>query len=126
MGAKPAAKPKASPPARATAKVAFPKKAQPPSHAEFAARLPAAVGKRFEAVRGYLKKQEVAEDFYYYGPRTGWAYRYQRGETSLCSIVILKGRLVGIIALDAAAQAKVAWDALTDVARRARKIAHGT
>ena len=81
MGAKPAAKPKAG----ASAKVAFPKKAQPPSHAEFAARLPAAVGKRFEAVRGYLKKQEIAEDLYYYGPRTGWAYRYQRGETSLCS-----------------------------------------
>ncbi|HEX3901306.1 MAG TPA: DUF3788 family protein [Polyangia bacterium] len=126
MGAKPATKAKTSPPARAPAKVAFPKKAQPPSHAEFAARLPAAVGKRFEAVRGYLEKQEAAEDFYYYGPRTGWAYRYQRGETSLCSIVILKGRLVGIIALDAAAQAKVTWDALTDVARRARKVAHGT
>jgi hypothetical protein len=116
----------ASPPAGPAPKVAFPKKGQPPSHAEFAARLPAAVGKRFEAVRAYLEKQEVAEDFYYYGPRTGWAYRYLRGESSLCSIMLMKGRLVGIIALDAEAQAKVSWDALTDVAKRARKVAHGT
>ena len=116
----------ASPPARPSPKVAFPKKAQAPTHAEFAARLPAPVGKRFEAVRAYLKKQEIAEDFYYYGPRTGWAYRYQQGESSLCSIMILKGQLVGIIALDAAAQAKVVWNDLSDVTRRARKIAHGT
>lgn len=122
-------KPKAAaagPPARPSPKVAFPKKAQAPTHAEFAARLPAPVGKRFEAVRGYLKKQEIVEDFYYYGPRTGWAYRYLEGENSLCSIMILKGRLVGIIALDAAAQAKVSWAALSDVAKRARKVAHGT
>jgi hypothetical protein len=118
--------PAASPPARPAPKVAFPKKGQPPSHAEFAARLPAAVGKRFEAVRAYLEKQEVVEDFFYYGPRTGWAYRYLRGESSLCSIMLMKGRLVGIIALDAEAQAKVSWDALTDVTKRARKVAHGT
>jgi hypothetical protein len=116
----------ATPPARPAPKVAFPKKALPPTHAEFAARLPAPVGKRFEAVRAYLKKQEIAEDFYYYGPRTGWAYRYLEGESSLCSIMILKGRLVGIIALDAAAQAKVPWAGLSDVAKRARKVAHGT
>jgi hypothetical protein len=116
----------ASPPARPAPKVAFPKKGQPPSHAEFAARLPAAVGKRFEAVRAYLEKQDVVEDFYYYGPRTGWAYRFQHGASSLCSIMLMKGRLVGIIALDAPAQAKVSWDALSDVARRARKVAHGT
>jgi Protein of unknown function (DUF3788) len=116
----------ASPPARPSPKVAFPKKAQAPTHAEFAARLPAPVGKRFEAVRTYLEKQEVVEDFYYYGPRTGWAYRYLQGDSSLCSIMILKGRLVGIIALDAAAQAKVSWSALSDVAKRARKVAHGT
>ena len=72
------------------------------------------------------KKQEIAEDFYYYGPLTGWAYRYLDGESSLCLIMILKGRLVGIIALDAAAQAKISWAALSDVAKRARKIAHGT
>ena len=93
-------------------KVAFPKKAQPPTHAEFAARLPAPVGKRFEAVRAFLKKQGAAEDFYYYGPRTGWAYRYLQDEQSLCSIMLSDGRLVGIVALDGAAQAKVAWDAL--------------
>ncbi|HEY6476058.1 MAG TPA: DUF3788 family protein [Polyangia bacterium] len=132
MGAKPA--PKSAPKAKASAparpapapKVAFPKKAAPPTDAEFAARLPAPVGKRFEAVRVYLKKQQISEDFYYYGPRTGWAYRYLRDETSLCSIMILKGRLYGIVALDADAQAKVAWKALSDVGRHARKIAHGT
>jgi hypothetical protein len=116
----------ASPPARPSPKVAFPKKAQPPTQAEFAARLPAPVGKRFEAVRAYLKKQQIAEDFYYYGPRTGWAYRYLQGDSSLCSIMILKGQLVGIVALDAAAQAKVSWSALSDVGKRARKVAHGT
>jgi hypothetical protein len=130
MGAKPAPKPApkgavASRPAAAP-KVAFPKKATAPTDAEFAARLPAAVGKRFEAVRAYLKKQGATEDFYYYGPRTGWAYRYLQGETSLCSIMILKGRLYGIVALDAEAQAKVAWGTLTDVGKHARKVAHGT
>jgi len=121
----PAKAPRVEPP-RPPAKVTFPKKAQPPTHAEFGARLPAAVGKRFEALRTYVKKHDAVEDFYYYGPRTGWAYRYQRGDQSLCSIVIMKGRLVGIVALDAAAQAKVAWDALSDVTRHARKVAHGT
>jgi hypothetical protein len=111
---------------KAAARAAFPKKGQPPTHAEFVARLPAAVGKRFEAVRAYLKKEGAAEDLYYYGPRTGWAYRFLRGETSLCSIVVIDGKLIGIIALDAGAQAKLAWDALSDVARRARKNAHGT
>ncbi len=117
--AKPAAAPKAP-------KVAFPKKAQPPTHAEFAARLPAPVGKKFESLRAFLKKQEATEDFYYYGPRTGWAYRYMNGGQSVCSIVILGGRLVGIVALDAAAQARVGWGDLSDVAKRARKVAHGT
>jgi hypothetical protein len=112
--------------AKPPAKVAFPKKARPPSHAEFAARLPAAVGKRFDGVRAFLTKQGVAEDFYYYGPRTGWAYRYLQGEQSLCSIMIQADRLIGIVALDAGAQAKVAWGELSDVARRARRMAHGT
>ena len=131
MGAKPASKPAAKPASKSTApakaarpapKVAFPKKATPPTDAEFAARLPAAVGKRFEAVRAYLKKQAVAEDFYYYGPRTGWAYRYLQGETSLCSIMLLKGRLYGIVALDADAQKKVAWE---DAHRRREARAQG-
>jgi hypothetical protein len=107
-------------------KVAFPKKAHPPSHAEFAARLPSPVGKRFEAVRSFLAKQGASEDFYFYGPKTGWAYRYMHDDQSLCSILIQAGRLVGIVALDAAAQARVPWDELSDVARRARRVAHGT
>ena len=115
----------ASAPARAP-KVAFPKKAQAPTHAEFAARLPAPVGKKFEALRAFLKKQEAAEDLYYYGPRTGWAYRYMKGTQSICSIVILGGRLVGIVALDAAAQGRITWSELSDVAKRARKVAHGS
>jgi hypothetical protein len=132
MGVKPAPRPSpkvkapvAARPAPAP-KVAFPKKATPPTDAEFVARLPAPVGKRFEGVRAFLKKHEVSEDFYYYGPRTGWAYRYLREETSLCSIMLLKGRLYGIVALDADAQAKVSWEALTEVGKRARKLAHGT
>ena len=108
------------------AKVAFPKKGTPPTHAEFVARLPAAVGKKFEALRALLAKQGAAEDFYYYGPKTGWAYRYLKGTQSVCSIVILKGQLVGIVALDAAAQARVSWGGLSEVAKRARKLAHGT
>ena len=84
------------------------------------------MGKRFEALRAFLLKQGVAEDLFYYGPRTGWAYRYLHGEKSVCSIVIQAGRLVGIVALDAAAQARLSWDALSDVARRARRVAHGT
>jgi hypothetical protein len=111
---------------RPAPKVAFPKKAQPPTHAEFAARLPAPVGKRFEVLRTYLQKQGAAEDFYFYGPRTGWGYRHMKDDQSLCSIVLSAGRLVGIVALDAAAQSAIAWDGLSDVARRARKLAHGT
>jgi hypothetical protein len=114
------------PGAAAKPKVAFPKKGTPPTHAEFVARLPAPVGKKFESLRAFLTKQGAAEDFYYYGPRTGWAYRYLKGTQSICSIVILKGQLVGILALDGAAQARVTWGDLSDVAKRARKLAHGT
>ena len=126
-----AAKPKAADKPRPVAKpappkVAFPKKAHPPTDAEFAARLPAPVGKRFAAIRAYLEKQGASEDLYYYGPRTGWGYRHMKDAQSLCSIVLSAGRLVGIVALDGAAQAKIAWDDLSDVARRARKLAHGT
>jgi hypothetical protein len=107
-------------------KVAFPKKARPPTPAEFAARLPAAVGKRFEAIRAFLEKQGAEEGFYYYGPRTGWAYRYRLGDKSLCSILLQGDRLIGIVALDGPAQTAVSWDDLSDVARRARRVAHGT
>jgi Protein of unknown function (DUF3788) len=124
--AKPAPKPAKAAAAPKAPKVAFPKKAQPPTHAEFAARLPAPVGKKFDSLRGFLKKQETREDLYYYGPKTGWAYRYLKGTQSVCSIVMLGGRLTGIVALDAAAQTRVAWSDLSDVAKCARKIAHGT
>jgi hypothetical protein len=111
---------------RAAPKVAFPKKGQPPTHAEFAARLPAPVGKRFEVLRTFLKKQGAAEDFFYYGPRTGWACRYLKDDQSLCSILLSAGRLVGIVALDNAAQTQIGWNDLSEVGRRARKLAHGT
>ncbi|MES1207739.1 MAG: DUF3788 family protein [Pseudomonadota bacterium] len=124
--AKPKSKSAPAPASGRAPKVAFPKKAQAPTHAEFAARLPAPVGKRFEALRAFLKKQEAAEDLYYYGPRTGWAYRYMKGTQSICSIVIVGGRLVGILALDAAAQGRITWGELSDVAKRARKVAHGS
>ena len=103
----------------------FPKKAQPPTHAEFAARLPAPVGKRFEMLRAFLKKQEAAEDLYYYGPRTGWAYRYMGGR-SRSARSDPRGRLVGIVALDAAAQARVDMGGAVGGRQEARKLAHGT
>jgi hypothetical protein len=109
------------------AKPAFAKKAQPPTEAEFIARMPLPVGKRFESVRGFLKKQAaVSEELYYYGPKTGWAWRYLRGAQSLCSLMIHDGQLVGIVALDAAAQRAVGWSGLSAVGQKARKRAHGT
>jgi hypothetical protein len=113
---------------KAAGKVAFPKKRQPPTDGEFAARLPAAAGRRFEALRGFLTKQGAREEMYYYGPRTGWAYRYlgANDDRTLCSLVILEPGLVAIVGLDAAAQERVRWDELSDVARRARRMAHGT
>jgi hypothetical protein len=118
--AKPAPKTKA-------AKVAFPRKNQPPKDREFVARLPIAVGKRFESVRAFLKKQKgVTEELYYYGPKLGWAYRYLRAGQSLCSIGIHGPGLVGILALDATAQAAVTWSDLTPAGQKARKVAHGT
>jgi len=136
---KPAAKP-ASKPAKvpqptadkatasgARARVPFPKKNQPPSEAEFVARLPLATGKKFENVRAFLKKQAgVTEDLYFYGPKTGWAYRYQHGASSLGTIMLHDDRLVGIVALDAAALGEVDFTALSDVGERARRLAHGS
>jgi hypothetical protein len=129
---KPATKP--APPAKPAApgkphkaRAAFPKKNQPPGEAEWSARLPLELGKRFETVRAFLKKQAgVAEDLYYYGPKTGWAYRYVRGPQSLCSIVIHDERLMGIVALDAAAQTAIVWEGLSPVGQKARKVAHGS
>jgi hypothetical protein len=109
------------------ARAAFPKKNQPPSETEFTARLPLALGKRLETVRVFLKKQPgVSEQLYFYGPKTGWAYRYVRGPQSLCSIVIHDDRLMGIVALDAAAQTAIVWEGLSPVAQQARKAAHGS
>jgi hypothetical protein len=108
-------------------RAAFPKKNQPPTEAEFAARMPLALGKRFENVRAFLKKQDgVTEELYFYGPKTGWAYRYVRGPQSLCSIVIHDDRLMGIVALDPAAQTAIVWEGLSPVGQHARKVAHGS
>jgi hypothetical protein len=134
---KPAARPARSaakavapekPETRARPKVAFGKKNQPPTEAEFAARLPLAVGKRFEAVRGFLKKQKgISEDLYFYGPKTGWAYRYLRnGPQSVCSLMIHQDQLLGIVALDPVAMAGVDWAALSPVAQKAKRLAHGS
>jgi hypothetical protein len=79
-------------------------------------------------VRGFLRKQRgVTEEVYFYGPRTGWAYRYLRdGQQSIGSILIHDDRLLGIVALDPAATAAVDWAALSPVAQKARKLAHGS
>ena len=126
--AKAVAKPAAPmPPGRGKPRAAFPKKNQPPTEAEFSARLPLALGKRFETVRVFLKKQPgVSEELYYYGPKTGWAYRYVRGPQSLCSIVIHDERLMGIVALDPAAQTAIVWEGLSPSGQKARKVAHGS
>jgi hypothetical protein len=105
----------------------FAKKNQPPTEAEFSARLPLALGKRLDGVRDFLKKQPgVSEDLYYYGPKTGWAYRYVRGPQSVCSIVIHDERLMGIVALDPAAQTAIVWEGLSPAGQKARKTAHGS
>jgi hypothetical protein len=126
--AKPAgAKPPAVAKKTTAPRAAFPKKNLPPSEAEFSARLPLALGKRFETVRVFLKKQPgVSEELYYYGPKTGWAYRYVRGPQSLCSIVIHDDRLMGIVALDPAAQTAIVWEGLSPAGQNARKVAHGS
>ena len=120
------AKPKPDEKPRAAPKVAFPKKAQAPTHAEFAARLPAPVGKRFEVLRTYLKKQGAAEDFYYYGPRSGWAYRYLKSKRRSARSCCWRDGWSASSPSTAAAQTNIAWNDLSDVGRRARKLAHGT
>jgi hypothetical protein len=123
-GAIPASK---ASPKVAPAKAAFSKKNQPPSEAEFLARLALPAGKKFEAIRTFLKKQSgVTEDLYFYGPKTGWAYRYRHGAHSLATVTIHGDRLVGIVALDAAALGDVDFTALSDVGERARRLAHGS
>jgi hypothetical protein len=109
-------------------RIAFPRKNSPPTEAEFTARLPIAAGKRFDMARAFLKKQKgISEELYYYGPKTGWAYRYLRNvQQSICSIMIHDEQLLGIVALDPAASTAIDWSALSPVAQRARKLAHGS
>jgi len=109
------------------AKAAFPKKNHQPTEAEFLARLPLPVGKKFEGVRTFLKKQNgVVEDLYFYGPKTGWAFRYRRGSHSLATVTLHGDRLIGIVALDAAAQGEVDFTALSEVGEQARRFASGS
>jgi hypothetical protein len=108
-------------------KVAFPKKNQPPTAAAFAARLPLALGKRFEMVRTYLLRQKgVKEDVYFYGPKTGWAMRYLAGDKHLCALLLHGDAPIGIVSLSAAAAAAVNWKSLSAYGQLAYKNAHGS
>jgi hypothetical protein len=114
-------------PAPKRLEVAFPKKNQPPTAAAFAARLPLALGKRFEAVRSFLLKQPgVTEDVYFYGAKSGWALRYLVEGRPLCSLHLHGDRPMGIVSLVPGALAAVDWRALSPVGQRARKVAHGS
>lgn len=107
--------------------VAFPKKNQPPTANAFAARLPLALGKRFEMARSFLLRQpNVKEDVYFYGPKTGWALRYLQGEHPLCSLLLHGDSPVGILALDAATASAVDWKSLSPVGQLAHRHAHGS
>ena len=112
---------------RTPAKVPFPRKNQQPTETEFLARLPLVMGKKFEGLRAFLKKQkDVTEDLYFYGPKTGWAFRYVRGGQSLATVMIHDERLMGIVSLDAAALATVDFGSLSAVGQHARRMAHGS
>jgi len=73
-----------------------------------------------------LRQEDVREDVYFYGPKTGWALRYLIGEQPLCSLLLHEDSPVGIIALSAAATAAVDWKSLSPVGQLARKHAHGS
>jgi hypothetical protein len=108
-------------------RIAFPKKNQPPTAAQFAALLPLPVGKRFESVRGFLLKQKtVTEDVYFYGPKSGWGLRYLAGGRPVCTLFVHGDRPLGIVSLDAAASDTIDWKALSDVGQKARRAAHGS
>jgi hypothetical protein len=109
------------------AKVAFPKQNRPPTAAAFAARLPLALGKRFEMVRSFLLRQkDVKEDVSFYGPKTGWAMRYLIGGKPLCVLLLHGDAPVGIVSLTAAAAAAVSWKGLSAYGQLAYKHAHGS
>jgi hypothetical protein len=121
--------PTAPRPARAPQppRVAFPKKNQQPTPAAFTARLPLALGRRFEAARNFLLKQkDVVEDVYFYGPSTGWALRYLYGGKPLCALLLHSDWPVAIVSLEAAASVAVDWQALSPIGQRAQKTAHGS
>jgi hypothetical protein len=125
----PAAKPQAVKPEAKPRKPqpAFPKKNAPPTAAAFAARLPLALGKRFDLVRNALLGQEgMKEDVFFYGPESGWAIRYQLEGRPLCSLHIYDERPIGIISLEPDAIAGVDWKGLSPAGRTARKQAHGS
>jgi hypothetical protein len=108
-------------------RVAFPKKQQAPTAAAFAARLPLALGKRFELARSFLLRQrDIKEDVYFYGPKTGWALRYLLGEQPLCALLLHGDSPVGIVSLGATATAAVDWKGLSPVGQLAHKHAHGS
>jgi hypothetical protein len=108
-------------------RVAFPKKNQQPTPAVFTARLPLALGRRFEAARTFLLKQkEVVEDVCFYGPSTGWALRYLFGGKPLCALLLHSDLPVAIVSLEATANAAVDWQALSPIGQRAQKAAHGS
>jgi hypothetical protein len=112
---------------KAAPKVAFPKKNQPPTAASFAARLPIALGKRFEMARSFLLRQEdIKEDVYFYGPKTGWALRYLVKGQPLCALLLHSDVPVGIVSLPAATTAAVDWKSLSPAGQLARKRAHGS
>jgi hypothetical protein len=108
-------------------KVPFPKKAEPPTPNAFAAQLPLPLGKKFDAVRGFLAKhKDVREDVFFYGPRSGWGLRYVASGRPLCTLLVHRARPLGIVSLEPAAAEAVRWDDLSDVAHKARRAAHGS
>jgi hypothetical protein len=105
----------------------FPNPDKPPTEIEFAARLPLAVGKKLASVRATLCKQRgVSEALYFFGPKTGWAYRFLRGGHSVATVMLHGDRVLGIVSLDQATLARVDFATLSDVARAALRSAHGT
>jgi hypothetical protein len=119
---------KMSPPGRVSKpQGAFPKKNQPPTAAAFAARLPLALGKRFDQARSFLLKHRgVREDVFFYGPESGWALRYLHEGRPLCSLHIHDEQPIGILSIDASAAAGIDWKGLSPIGHRARKQAHGS
>jgi hypothetical protein len=108
-------------------KPAFPKKTQAPTLAEFTARLPLAIGKKFENLRAFLcKLANVTEETLYYGPKAGWGLRYLVAGKPLCALFVHGDRPLGIVSLDGPIHDALDWASLSQVARDARRGAHGS